>query len=800
MKIAYVLTTFPSHTETFAAREIDCLTRMGHTITILAANRDTTASTQPHSHPVFYRPAVCSPTTAASILFLLRHYPLGIIRYFGLILHLLFVSPYEAKVLLSNFHTLAWFARVLDDYSISILHAYFLSWPACITLALAKITGREFSIAAHARDIFVEPGALTLKATHARFIVTCTDQGLSHLKTRLPKHLHHKLHLTHHGIPSAICDIGDPEPRPLCRQFLAVGRLVPKKGFNILLQAFARIAPQLPHHKLLIVGDGPDLPLLRNMLAFLRLEDKVHLLGRKNHANTLELMYRSDALIVPSVIADDGDRDGIPNVILEAFAFEVPVIASRLNGITEAVIDGHTGLLVTPGDPHALASAILHLADNRQLSRIFAGNARQTLQTKFDLDENVGRLASLFRNTGVHPPLRIAHVSEPMSGGIATYFTHTLPALVRQGFDMTLICPPQQNPHAVEILRSLQNNGVTILPLPMTKRIHFLRDLQAFIRLCRLLASERFDIVHTHSSKAGVLARLAAFLTGTPVLIHTPHCFAFLRQPRRIKRLLYFHIEKFLSQITTCCIAVSHSEAAMVATLNESARPSCKVVFNALPGKFSFTYTSLKARLGIPPTTRVVSTFCRLVEGKGILRFLQAAQCSQAANTCFLIVGEGYLRSHALRFIKDNRLDHKVFLTGFLNPPDEAYAISDVVALCSDAEGQPYTLLEAMRATRAIVATSVPGNIELIRHNDTGLLTSKNPSDIASEIDRLLADEPLRRRLAQNAHCCFLQHHVLDDQIAKLTDIYKSLYRKKPQENHATFTTGYCQTQIPHDA
>jgi len=179
------------------------------------------------------------------------------------------------------------------------------------------------------------------------------------------------------------------------------------------------------------------------------------------------------------------------------------------------------------------------------------------------------------------------------------------------------------------------------------------------------------------------------------------------------------------------------------------------------------------ASLGLSKGTQVVTTACRLVEYKGIFRFLRAAELSQAPNTVFLIAGDGELKVPAERFIRENKLSSKVILLGHVSNMEQIYAISDVVVLCSDAEAQPYLLLEAMRAKCPIVATSVIGNRELISHNKTGLLTAPTPESVANAVDELLADKDKRNQYAHNAYAYFCRHHTLERQISELTEIYK---------------------------
>lgn len=379
--------------------------------------------------------------------------------------------------------------------------------------------------------------------------------------------------------------------------------------------------------------------------------------------------------------------------------------------------------------------------------------------------------------------IKVVHILEGFLGGTSTYVCTVLPQLVQKGFDVTLIGSTNRcSPDAAARLSELRENGVTVHIIPMHREINPLRDIRSFISIYRLLSKNNFDIVHTHCSKAGALGRVAGFLNGKNVRLHTPHCFAFTRCNGRSRKTLYLILEKLLGRLTTKLVAVAQTEATIAVNSRIVPNYRCIRVTNGLSNgqllseKASPTKDSAgKASLGIDRDKRVVVTACRLVEYKGIFRFLKAAELSRAQNTVFLIAGDGELKTPAEKFISERKLSKKVKLLGHISNIEQIYGICDIVALCSDAEAQPYLLLEAMRAKCPIVATSVIGNKELISHGRTGLLTGPWPVSIAKAIDELLADNNKRKELAENAYTYFHKNHTLDKQISELTNIYESL-------------------------
>lgn len=401
MKVGYILTRFPCRTETFAAREMRSLAESGLDITIFAAAGDENLPSPTEGWSVFFRPGRFSANAFVSIYYLIGKYPMALAKLLRLCLKLMRECPRETISLMGNIHTIASFARYLDAKEISHIHAYFLSWPALIGLALSVVTDRPFSISAHARDIFVEHGAMELKVSRAGFVTVCTNQGLKYLQANLPIKYYNKLHLNYHGVKKELVfDSGAWKGLDEYKHgdtVIAVGRLIPKKGFDDLLKAFALIAKQRSDCGLVIVGEGPEREQIEGLIRQLGIWNHVKLLGDQSINKTLLLIQQATVLVAPSLLAEDGDRDGIPNVILEAFVNGTPVIASRLDGICEAVEHRKTSLLVKSGDIEEIASAIDELLNDKQLQRRLVKEARKTVMERFDLEKNTGQLATLFQ-------------------------------------------------------------------------------------------------------------------------------------------------------------------------------------------------------------------------------------------------------------------------------------------------------------------------------------------------------------------------------------------------------------------
>jgi len=244
-------------------------------------------------------------------------------------------------------------------------------------------------VTAHANDIYVKPELLDLKFSQARFVATCTGYNRSHIEKEF--HLNGKLHCLYHGL-----ELEEYQPQfnasaeiPL---ITAVGQLKEKKGFAYLLEACHILKENGYNFHCKIIGEGPLQSALEQKIQELSLDDRVTLCGALPHESVIDQMKSSTMFVLPCVTGSDGDRDGIPNAILEAMAMKLPVISTIHSGIPEVITDGVNGLLVAPADHEALAQAIARLLDEPQLGRQMGERGRQTVDENFDARRNASRL------------------------------------------------------------------------------------------------------------------------------------------------------------------------------------------------------------------------------------------------------------------------------------------------------------------------------------------------------------------------------------------------------------------------
>ncbi len=277
---------------------------------------------------------------------------------------------------------------------INVIMAHFGSLPS--TVALEAAEDLPYVLSLHARDIYVEAEFLKDKIDHAAAAVTCTRANVDYLRKQFPW-ANERIQLLYHGLPASWLSAEIPDRTrdggPL--RLLAVGRLVPKKGFDTLLHACAELRKREVNFLLRIIGDGPQQGALEGLQHKLRLDDVVRFTGWSSQGEVRKAYAWADLFCCPSVQAPDGDRDGLPNVVVEAMSTGLPAIGTILSGIPEAVVNETTGLLTLPGDAIAFADAVVRCQDEpfrAQLATAAAAHARATFDGERSLDTLEGLL------------------------------------------------------------------------------------------------------------------------------------------------------------------------------------------------------------------------------------------------------------------------------------------------------------------------------------------------------------------------------------------------------------------------
>jgi len=288
-------------------------------------------------------------------------------------------------------------ARQKTGKRMNRLHAHFAHDPALIALLTHMLLGIPFSFTAHARDLYqLAVSALEERARHAFAVVTCCGANRDYMGQVLPEALSTKVHLIHHGVDvQSFYPAPDTLPVPDAPLILSVGRLIEKKGFPALLDAFKMLKDSGQHFKGEIYGDGLLYDHLAMTIQQNELQAHVILGGAKQQDELVPLFQKAAVFALTPSVTNDGDRDGIPNVLVEAMACGIPIISTAVAGIPELVTHGLNGLLYEPEDVKGIASGLSDLLKDENRRKRMGQAARQTVLDRFDLKVSGHRMANL---------------------------------------------------------------------------------------------------------------------------------------------------------------------------------------------------------------------------------------------------------------------------------------------------------------------------------------------------------------------------------------------------------------------
>ena len=282
------------------------------------------------------------------------------------------------------------------------LYIHFACRPGTIGRFAARLAGVPYALSCRGEDIWLTPGdELRRKLEDARVVLSSTREGFSELERHAAGAT--PVRLIHHGteIPAAPARRMPPAGAP---RILTVGRLVPKKGHDLLIGAAAVLREQRTAFELRIAGDGPEWSRLQRLVHALELGDRVVFLGPLTPAEVQDELAAASAFALARRRTPDGDRDGLPDVVLEAMARELPVVSTTLADVAEAVQDGVSGLLVPPEDPGALAVALQRVLGDPELAAALGRGAGDRVRSSFDRRDTLPRVFATLAQAGLVRP------------------------------------------------------------------------------------------------------------------------------------------------------------------------------------------------------------------------------------------------------------------------------------------------------------------------------------------------------------------------------------------------------------
>jgi len=401
VRIAYVVSQFPKLSETFILREILEVGALGHEITILSLKRSAEPLAHEETRPLLERtlyPAPLHRMAAASLYYLLRR-PIAVMRATGRIVLAHAGHPILLAKSLALVPIALAFARSLREGRVAHVHAHWATYPATVAWVVSRLEGLTYSVTGHAHDLFLANPMLERKIRDSAFFATISEFNRALLIQRYGPEVLEKIRLIRCGLPLeefpfdgvAAADRSGP---PLV---VSVGRLVEYKGFHVLIRAFAHLKRRGRPARCLIVGEGPERPVLERLASRLGVDEEVTFAGGMRQDEVRAAIGGADLFVLACVKGRDGQQDGIPIVLMEAMALGVPVVSTRLSGIPELVIDNRTGILVAPGDEEHLADGMERLLTDEPLARRLRDEARRMVEKEFDGRRWAARLAAGIR-------------------------------------------------------------------------------------------------------------------------------------------------------------------------------------------------------------------------------------------------------------------------------------------------------------------------------------------------------------------------------------------------------------------
>ncbi|MGH3385660.1 MAG: glycosyltransferase [Nocardioidaceae bacterium] len=389
-RVGYVLKMYPRFSETFILNEVRALEDLGAELEIFSLRPPVDgrfhAALAEVRAPVHY---VAHPAKVGDLWDTLQRGRDVLASLDDQLPELLAAGPADAAQAVE-------LALAVRAQGISHLHAHFGSVSTTVTRLAAKLTGVPYSFTAHAKDIYhceVDPSDLARKLADAAAVVTVSDYNADFLRAEYGPAAERLVRI-YNGLDLDEFAYHRPVDRPAV--IAGVGRLVEKKGFAYLLDALAMLVADDRPVRLDLVGTGAEEESLRAQAATLGVTDHVRFLGPLPQAQTREIVRNAAVLAAPCVVGADGNRDGLPTVLVESMALGTPVVATPVTGIPEAVVDGETGIVVPERDAAALAAALGLLLDRPAVGATLAAAARAHVEREFDIRRNVGALYRLF--------------------------------------------------------------------------------------------------------------------------------------------------------------------------------------------------------------------------------------------------------------------------------------------------------------------------------------------------------------------------------------------------------------------
>lgn len=387
---------FPCWSETFIVRELAGLLALGADVRILSLKAPSEKLVQPDAARMLprVRHPLPPPQAAVARAKAFAAHPLALSSSVLKVTQQLKDTPVDVaktlEAIARGVEHLDW----IREFDPDVIHAHWATFPSTVAWVLAKVLDKPFGFTCHAHDIFVNDHLLQEKIESAAVAVTISKFNVNYIAEHTTPVARQKLNVVHCGVDLSTIDYrpGNREPGLI----MAVGRLDPIKGFDVLIDALGILAKQGRKIRCRIIGEGPLGEPMKAAIAKHGITDQVEMTGALPQTEVRKSLYAASIFALPSQVTATGDRDGIPVSLMEAMAAGTPVVSTKVSGIPELVDDGREGLLVPEKDPAALAAALARLLDDPALGEKMAVEARQKVEREFDASREARKMLDLF--------------------------------------------------------------------------------------------------------------------------------------------------------------------------------------------------------------------------------------------------------------------------------------------------------------------------------------------------------------------------------------------------------------------
>ena len=396
--LVYVATKYPLFSETFIYEEIIALKKLGYKVRFFALYPTGNSShrfTEALADSVFYLPRLISFSSLRGHLHFIGSAPK---QYFGALSSVVRDTVRSPKIMLKSLYAFGKgvsLANILRENSPDHIHAHWATMPTTTAFVASQLTGVSYSFTSHAWDIYKEPAMLATKLDTAAFHVTISQYNQEYIQALYPL-VAEKTLVSRCGVDVERFGMRQMRPPNQQVEILFVGRLVEKKGTLKLVEACAELHQQGYEFICHIVGDGPERAQVEGAISQHHLQDVVKLTGALPQEQLRQYWATASMFVLPCAIEKNGNRDGIPVVLMEAMAVGIPVISTDISGIPELIEDGVTGLL-SADDPQELSEAMKKLFDDAALAEMLIKNARLKVEREYNIQLNTQKKAALFK-------------------------------------------------------------------------------------------------------------------------------------------------------------------------------------------------------------------------------------------------------------------------------------------------------------------------------------------------------------------------------------------------------------------